>query len=303
MQKFNSTLLRERFQIKEVVSGDRFEQNDHESGETVTAASNRMVIPFKDDLGIPVAEYVIRTHTMHTCMRLARELIKRLNSDDDEDPLPGLEDWVDFWNKIITPAEQSFDPDHWCAVYKDGKAVFQDGDHHAFLDVIETFACKHNCDYEQAVALAENAFKKAGKEVRIDHEAKIAAIIEHSKDVTKCGIIMRSPKHTTTYNIRVTAKDRVHGHILPALDLCSEYLEGMHHSFMVGHHESLLHKRQARSSHQSEMIISGARTRMYKIQRRVRELEGISDVHYRPEKPSFKKIIHDTMDYNIPGKT
>lgn len=301
MQNFNTTLLREKFQIKEIpVSQDKGSVDDNI--ETVTAASNRMVIPIKNSAGVVVNEYAIRTRTMHTCMRLAKHLIKHVLSEDNNAPLPDHDDWEEFWLKIITPAEKEFDPDYWCAVYKDGKAIFEDGSHHAFFDVIETFACKNNCDYEQAVTLAENAFKKAGKQVRIDHEAKIASIVEYTKDVTKCGIIMRSPKRTTTYNIRVTARDKIHGHILPALDLCSEYLEGMHHSFMVGHHESLLHKREARSSHQSEMIISGARTRMYKIQRRVRELEGLSEIHYRPEKPSFKQIIHDTMDFNIPTK-
>ena len=232
MHEFNSTLLREKFLIKEV-SNKTLQQNDGGVPDVVTAMSNRMVLPFRDEKGRIVEEFVIRTHSMHCCVRMAGELIVDHFENGPISSRLDSFDWEDMWSRVMTDVHREFDPNFWCVIYLNGNVVFHDKRHHVFFDVIEKFSHKFNFEYEQSVDEAEKAFMRAGKKVDISHENQIASIIDVRQDRTKCGIIMRSPKKTTTCNIRVEDRFAANDHILPAFKLCAAYHEGIHHGFTI----------------------------------------------------------------------
>ena len=304
MKEFTATLLREKFEIREVqkTSGQRnsnTEDAPEDAPETVTALSNRIVIPFEISHTAEVEEFVIRSHTMHSSVRLARELIQDFQRRGPLGNRVDKIDWARHWDRVMTPEQQSFDPDYWCAVYLNGKLVYSDQNHHPFLDVIEKFAARPDVEYENSLALAEDAFAKAGKDVRIFHDSKIAAIIEIRQKSTRAGIIIRSPKKTTTCNISIEKLNKKDDHIRPSFDLCAAYLEGIHHSFMIGHLEKTIKDKASDLVGQTRRRIKKSRDRLYDIQRMTDTLGRQINVQYRPEKPNFKQIIYETMQSRV----
>lgn len=307
MKQFHSTLLREKFLIKEAgdsVSSDSDQvappvaaQGTAQVTAQVTAMSNRMVLPFRDSHGRVIEEFVVRAKTMHSCVKLAREIVSEFMHNGGLTPRIEKMPWSRLWGRVMTQAEKKSDPDHWCVIYKDGRPIFEDKSHHPFLDVIEKVSFKHQCDYDESIVLAEKAFLDAGKKVTITHDGKIAAILDVNEERAKCGIIIRSPIKTTTCNIRVQQKHKDEGYVLPAFALCAQFLEGIHLSFSIGHHETIIANADKAQRQNSERAVSKAKERILSIQRRIGDIEDLTEVNYRPEKPSFKSIIRDTMDF------
>ena len=305
MHAFNSTLLREKFLIKEAFDPRKavYSKNKNPKGlpDLITAMSNRLVLPFRDKNGIVKEEFVIRSHTMHSCVRMARQILFEYMKDGPIAARFRQVKWDELWADVIPQKQREFDPDYWCAVYLNGRQIFNNQRHHVFFDVIEKFAFKFNCAYDKSITLAEDAFQKAGKKVNIEHENQIAAIMDVDDTRTKTSIILRSPKKTTTAIIHVSSDTGVDGYILTAFELGAYYLEGIHHSFVIGQHESMINRKETDSVSASEKIITRAKSRIIDIQSHIKECEKKARVQYRPEKPSFKKIIRDTMDFNQGG--
>lgn len=295
MLRFNSTLLREKFLIEE--AGTHGSQSNAK-GDTVTAVSNRITVPVRNKKGEMIQEFVVRTHTMHSCMRMAARIVEALiKAGTRSAPLSDF-NWHDTWSEIMTDKQIAFDPDYWCVVYRNGDIAFQDKRHNVFFDVIEKFAFKFDIEYEASVIEAEKAFMRAGKKVNIQHDSQIAAIIDIRDKESKAGIILRSPKRVTTCNIIASSRDNETDHITTAFDICSKYLEGIHHGFIIGLQESLINSKKAESVTRAEAIIEKSRDRIIDIQNRIKKIEREFQIQYRPEKPSFKKVISDTIDFH-----
>lgn len=319
MHLFSSTLLREKFDIeeappdketltkKESRSGtaaaskkqapDLNQLADDRKKEGLTVVSNRMALFLRDCQGAPGLDIIIRTHTMHSCVRMAAEIAKIYYSEKKK-PKPEIYDWPAIWAKVMHEEQQELDPDFWGAVFIEGRRVFSTPEYHVFFDVIEKFSYRHKTDYEASIAEAEKAFDKAGKKVLIDYDSQIAAIFDIDDKRTKCGLILRSPQKTTTCNFIVTHYAVALHHIMPAFLLTSLYLEGIHHGFVIGYHESLIGTRRAENISLSEAIILQSRKHIYDIQETIRKVEKKVNVAYRPERPSFRKIIKETIAYN-----
>ena len=58
----------------------------------------------------------------------------------------------------------------WIAVYHKGRCIFQEGERHSFLDIIEQCNVHSKESYADTLPFAEQAFQKAGKEVKIDYD-------------------------------------------------------------------------------------------------------------------------------------
>ena len=67
MQEFKTSLLREKFIIEDKTVGDK--------ASSVTALSNRMVVSLENKNGALQETFVIRTHNMHSCTRMATKIL------------------------------------------------------------------------------------------------------------------------------------------------------------------------------------------------------------------------------------
>ena len=131
MSEFQTSLLREKFTITDLAPSKSKKE------EPVIALSNRIVVPLISHDGIDNETFIVRTQNMHSCARLAaaitREFFERGTIANRAAPFS----WKTLWQDVIKGYEKDWNPDIWCAVYYKGRAVFQEGEHHPFLDIIE----------------------------------------------------------------------------------------------------------------------------------------------------------------------
>src|SRR5688500_7645667 len=132
MKDFNTSLLREKFIIRDV-------SPDQTAAEPVIALSNRIALPLSDHLGHGAETLVIRSQNMHGCLRMAARVVQEFQDLGPIVSRPKPLDWKYLWMSINKGYEEKFNPDRWIAVYHKGHVIYEDGDtrRHPFLDIIE----------------------------------------------------------------------------------------------------------------------------------------------------------------------
>jgi hypothetical protein len=143
MQSFNASLLREKFLLREIQSPADADRQGVNAQESISAVSNRFVLPLFSASGDLRENYVIRSQNMHTGLRFAASIVQHFS---EKGPLfsPGQPfDWNGAFQDITKAHEQKWNPALWVSVYASGKPVFEggSGQRHAFLDIIE------QCDF------------------------------------------------------------------------------------------------------------------------------------------------------------
>lgn len=294
MDEFRTTLLREKFEIR---NPEDFEGDE----ETVIAMSNRMVVPLTDSKKPGDDEtYVVRAQNMHTCVRMAAMIAKERY---DRGPIMKRISnfyWEDPWRTITKGYEETWNPDIWCVVYLNGRVIFEAGERHPFLDIIEQCDVKSKQDYKDSVEYAEGAFSQAGKNVAIDHDANVALIVSVKEEKAKCGLIIRTPLKTTTFNF--TAKTFQAGantklKISVVLSICAAFLEGIQMSFACG----LMNKKQTlgiiEPRSREDQKAKKSNDRLVSLNRALINFETAFSVAYRPERPSFVDLMHEAEQF------
>jgi hypothetical protein len=284
MMEFRTSLLREKFVITEKAD---------KSAEPVIAMSNRIAIPLISEDKIDNETYVVRTQNMHSCARLAaaitKEFFERGTIANRAIPM----NWEDIWLDVIKGYERDWNPDIWCCIYHRGRVIYQKGEHHPFLDIIEQCDAANKSEYVESVKFAEEAFSQAGKEVHIDHETNVALITSCAEEQAKCGIIIRSAGGATTFNYTAVPKPNVNKpiHAHTTLTVAAAFLEGVQLSFKVG----LLNKKQEYRliEKYSDEYRQYKRThnRLVNLDRAIGMYENKFNVNYRPDRPIFKDIV------------
>jgi len=281
----NTSLLRERFVLAE--TGFR--------EDPMIALSNRILLPLNSKNGQMNERLVVRAHSMHMALRMAARLTQEFYNLG---PLVNRQvqlDWHQIWNDITTTFERLHVPETWVCVYHHGQIVFQDGDHHPFLDVIEKCDVKNRAEYYNAVKIAEDTFLEKGKVVEIEHDINIAAVIGVMEKQARCGLILRSPKQTTTFNyaMRSVEKD-----IAPhaALDLAADFMEGIQLAVTAGLTER--RRQSGMLSQTSPMVkkMKASHNRIGKLSKAIEAYNNMYDVRYRPEQPDFLSILEEVRD-------
>lgn len=285
-REFKSTLLREKFVIRDVVeSGD--------IAAPVIALSNRMVLTLDNGNKFEAETYVIRAQNMHTCVRLcgmlAREyyergaIMGRINEFR----------WKNVWMDVIKGYERDWNPDIWVAIYNKGRVIFEDGKRHPFLDIIEKCDVASHEDYASSVAFAEKAFQQAGKTVKIEHHSNIALIVSVKDGEAKCGVMLRGARQKTTFTFNVKPKeDKSERGVEPPVLLIASaaFLESVQLAFAVG----MFQEKQALHmiATYSDEWRKGVRTeeRLKTLNKPILALERDYNVQYRPERPNFKQM-------------
>lgn len=284
MSDFRTSLLREKFTITEV---------GNKKAKPVIALSNRISVPLISEDKIDNETFVIRTQNMHSCARLAasitKEFFERGTIANRAIPVP----WETLWIDVIKGYEREWNENIWCAIYHKGRVIFQSGEHHPFLDIIEQCDAVNKNEYSQSLKVAEDAFSKAGKKVKIHHDSNIALITSCTKEQAKCGVIVRVAGGATTFNYTATPNLRhnkpIHAHT--TLTVAATFLEGIQLAFQVG----LMNKKNEygliEKYSDEDRQYRRATTRMANLDRAIGMYELQFNVTYRPDRPTFNAIV------------
>ncbi len=283
MTDFRTSLLREKFTITEKVN---------KQAKPVIALSNRIVVPLISSDKIDNETFVIRTQNMHSCARLAaavtKEFFERGTIANRAIPVP----WKSMWMDVIKGYEKDWNKNIWCAIYHKGRVIYQHGEHHPFLDIIEQCDAANKDDYSQSVEFAEDAFAQAGKSVDIKHDSNVALIIATTPEQAKCGIIVRAASGTTTFNYTATPNLRydkpIHAHT--TLTVSAAFLEGVQLAFQVGLLNKKFEYRLIEKFSDEYRQFTRAGTRLQNLDRAIGTYEQQFNVTYRPDRPTFQEM-------------
>ncbi len=291
MIDFKSTLLREKFTIRE----GAIEETSPRS--SLVAMSNRMALELTDAQGNIAETLIVRAHNMHSCVRLCARLIQAFIDGGPILNRPKPFDWDESWENIIEDYERAHNPDLWVAVYSEGKIVFERGKHHALLDMIEKCDFTSEEPYDYSVAIAEESFQKAGKDVTIEYDGKMAMVATFEEGFGKCAFILRHPNRTTTFNFK--AHPLAGGRevsISQCLSAGAALLEGIQLAFTVGMNNEKMNRGLIKRYTDAEQKTKDARQRLGRLGEELNSLENTYNVHYRPERPEFQEIVTDSEE-------
>jgi hypothetical protein len=202
-------------------------------------------------------------------------------------------DWDKIWNGVVNDFEYAYNPERWIAFYNEGKAVYQRGDHHPFLDVIEKCAVANKGEYDQTVIMAEEAFRQTGKTVRITYDANVALVMNFEDNVGRCAIILRGANRTTTFNFSAQARPKTVLGIPQCISGAAAFLEGVQLAFQVGMYTEKIRLGLIERFSKEEKIARDGRKRLGRLSTEILNMESAFEVRYRPERPEFKRIITD----------
>ncbi len=293
MPDFNATLLREKFTIQDSMSGDMSDK------PPIIALSNRLAVPLAGADNIISEKFIIRSQNMHICARLAAHILRDFQENGPILTRTKKFDWDYAWLSIIKGYEKKWNPHRWIVVYHKGRVIFESGEgqgqRHPFLDIIEQCDARNRGEYGQSLQIAKDAFRQAGKLVSIDYESNVAMIVNVSDEEGKCGLILRGPNRTTTFNF--TARKKAGRPVRPSqcLSAAAAFLEGIQMTFMIA---------MARQKVQFELIGPNsdeakqgneAGQKLGRLKSAIDQFENLLDVTYRPDRPDFTEMVDNAL--------
>ncbi len=285
MMLLNTSLLRERFTITEKNS----------TQQPIQALGNRILLPLKSTNGEISERFVIRAHSMHMALSMAAAIT---NNFFEYGPIINRMvkfPWRDIWYDISSDFERPHNPDTWISIYHNGRPIYQDGAHHPFLDIVEQCDIKNREEYDRAIPLAVDIFKQAGKDVEIQHDVNIASVIGVTEGKTRCGLILRSPTRTTTFNFTMQVNPDKEFQPAPhhGLELAALYLEAIQLAVSTGFVERKLEEGHLRETSNAAKKAKASYHRIGRLNKEIEGFETMYDIRYRPEKPDFVALMKD----------
>ncbi len=296
MVDLKTSLLREKFVIEEEKSTD---------GKTVApliALSNRISLSLVSPDGIDNETIIIRTHNMHSCARLAAAVAKEFQERGSIVNRATPISWKTIWANVIKGYEKNWNPKIWGALYYKGRAIFQDGEHHAFLDIIEQCHAASHQEYVQSVEFAEKAFAIAGKKVKIGYDSNVALVLSNKSDEVKCGVIIRTANGATTFNYTARPKEGSELKTMNAhttLTVAAVFLEATQLAFRIGMLNKKNDYRLIEKYSDEDKQREKATNRLGNLNRAISNYEGQYNVNYRPDRPNFKEMVYRAEDFAV----
>lgn len=287
MKDFNSSLLREKFILHDLHA-------DLDEEKPVIAVSNRMVVDLKNRMGELEERFVVRAQNMHLCVRMATRLLQSYLQTGKILGRKTEFDWHNAWSPILNEYERKYNTQRWVAVYYKGRVIFQDGgERHLFLDVIEKCAAAREGIYEEAIPMAEDAFKKTGKAVNIKYDGNVALVVHLERDHGRCSVILRGPNKTTTFNFTATPLKGQTLNFGQALAMAANFLDGIQLAFLVGMNEEKIKLRIIEARTPEAEQTKDAKRRLAFLSSQISSMESAFQVRYRPERPEFHHIVNE----------
>lgn len=277
----NATMIRERCIIKDTALSSK-------GGSRIL--SNRLVIPMgKDNL-------VVRGQNMHSVARMGARLYKESKIRKLTLGSPKGKEFASLtWDSIFRDTD-AMAKDNWISVYYEGHMIFSSGDHHPFLNLIETQASGNEDSYDMNVLIAAETFKAAGHAgMTIDHDSNVALILNLNDEQGRCGLIYRHPRRTTTFSFSVAlAKDAVALSTalkdeLPAiLEVSADFLESIQLCYAIAADTAKGIEQDA----EKQVIL---KQRLGFLRKTIDGFESGLLVTYRPERPDFNRFLQETQ--------
>ena len=290
--QIDTSLLREKFVIKEKAA-----EKDDEAAQEMRACSNRIELELQTD-HLAKEIFIVRTDSMHLCSRMAGHLLANYENKGPFGPRLKYLKWDIIWDSALSDYEKRYNEGRWVAVYHKGKMVFSEGDHHAFLDIIEQFQSRDETSYSESLGMAEKAFQKAGREVTIDYTSNVALTIVMDNKGGRCSTLLRAPKKTTAFHYYIKPKnDHEKVVISQGLTSAANFLEGVNLSYFIGITNAGLETDLIEKYSDEAIQMRNARRRLGEIHVKTNSLETRYAIRYRPERPMFDLIIEHTEDY------
>ncbi len=289
----DTTLLREKFIIKE-------QQNSLQNKAMfIRCPSTRMYITLQAG-NLPEEKYVVRTNNMHNCTRFVSKVIQNYEKHGPMAQRLLKGDWDELWDQALNSFERRYNPERWICVYHKGMPIFQSGKHQQFFDVIEKCDLVNKGKYDKSILMAENAFYKAGKDVKIIFESSVALVAMLDKSNIKCSMALRGPDKTTTFNYSL--KPIEEGEVLSiyqGLSTAADFLEGVQLSFLIGLNNEKINRGIIERYSDEYKKLENARKRLGKLNAQISSMENRYQVRYRPERPDFESLIAQTEKFAL----
>ncbi len=286
MDVFNSSLLREKFVIRDVNAAPS-------NAKPVIALSNRFRVDLSDPNGKHVETFVVRAQNMHSTVRMAARILTEFR---DRGPIAKRADpykWDLAWDSIVNDYEYAYNPDRWVAIYNEGKCIFEKGEHHPFLDMIEKCDYENKNDYDYAIPMAGKLLEQAGKPVKISHDANVALSVDFKKGHGRCGIILRGANRTTTFSFAAEPRGKEPLNISQCLGSSAAFLEGVQLAFAMGMNTEKIRIGIIERFSKEEKQTREGKQRLTRLTNEIAALETAFHINYRPEKPEFHHILMD----------
>ncbi len=270
----NATMIRERCVIKDPSVG--------KAGSSVL--SNRFSIPLGKDV------LVVRSQNMFSATRMAARLYNEAVLHKKSLLVPETGEYINkAWDAILHET-QAISPDNWLAVYLNGSNIFQQGEHHPFLDMIETQAAGNDINYDMNVMIAAETFNAAGHTgMTVDHNSNVALILNLMDEQARCGLIYRHPKRTTTFSFSVQPSDpeqNLQGYVSRILEASADFLESIQVCYAIA-------ADGARGLDQDYDKQATLKKRLLDMRHTIDVFEGSLVVTYRPERPDFSRFLQE----------
>ncbi len=285
MKELVTELLREKFVIHDMAGSIKSGQ-----GPTI-ALSNRMVITLKNDKGEIQETLIVRAQNMHSCVRMAARIVQSFNSGGPLLDRPSPYDWQAAWDLASGDYEQNYNPLRWVAIYQAGKVLFEKGERHPMLDIIEKCTGMVKGGYEESIQHAEDVIRKQGRVMRLEYDGNVALVLNLDKKQGRCGVILRSADKTRTFNFSIAAKTGSHLNFAQILGSGAAFLEGIQLAFQVGMNGEKIRRGIIARHSPEEKQTRESEIRLGRLNSEIANLEGTFDIHYRPEKPEFHRIL------------
>ena len=279
-----TSLLREKFLIRE----------NGEDDNVIEAVGNRLALPLTRGANLASEHFVIRGRTMHCVTRMAAAMAQEYG---DNGPLLNRLNkggWQNLWNDSYSAHDNKIYDKNWIAIYHEGKPLFMEGEVHPFLHVMEQCDARNRAEYDKAIRIAEDVFKNAGKIVSIEHDTTIAMVAGIMPEGGRCGLIMRMPGHTSTFNFLLSptkdgqkgSPESVRPHHL--LDCAADFMEALQISVRIGLSQAKMERNAFTAA--DDKALKADRTRLGRLTQTLEQSEKLFNFKYRPERPDFIAI-------------
>jgi len=277
MEDFNTSLVREKIIFTEGGTSDESEK------EPVVIRSNRIFLKLGN--GPDAEKVVIRAQNMHTTLRIASRLLQTYYNQGGIQAHEKAFNWDDLWESALSGYEKDYNKECWCAVYINGRSVFKTITS-PFVDVIEKCALLTLDNYDTTMNVTENALKKIGRDMSINHSSNVAAVFTDHGDHMRCGVIHRSNKKDAAFNFTAT-NGQQHTRITQSMGATAAYLEAFNLRFVIDNLRHKIRSGEVRTVSHENSQIRAAIARQGAINRAILSFEEIYNVKYRPAKPDF----------------
>lgn len=292
--QIDTSLLREKFVIKEKTA-----KNSDMARQEMCACSNRIVLDMQNE-ELAKETFVVRTDSMHLCARMAGQILANYENKGPFGPRLNHIKWDVIWDSALSDYEKRYNAGLWVALYHKGKLVFEQGEHHTFLDIIEQYEHKNASTYSNSLSMAEKAFHDAGRDVTINYSSNVALTLAMDSKGGRCSTILRAPKKTTAFHFYIKPqKENEKVVISQGLASAANFLEGVNLSYFIGITSAKIETKQIEKYSDEDLQMRNAQRRLGDISIKINSLESRYAVRYRPERPMFDLIIEHIEDYTI----